>query len=545
MISDWGQIVKPQILIYFCPVIITQILSFSMANEDLFKKLVAHCKEYGYVFPSSEIYDGLGAVYDYGQYGVELKNNIKKYWWDSMVLLNENIVGLDSAIFMHPDIWKASGHVDAFNDPLIDNRDSKKRYRADMLIEEHLEKLSEKIEKEVEKARGRFGEKFDEALYRSTNPRILETRGKYDALNERYVAAMAGPDLAALRQIIIDNGIVCPVSGTANWTEVRQFNLMFSTEIGSTADGAMKVYLRPETAQGIFVNFLNVQKSGRMKIPFGIAQTGKAFRNEIVARQFIFRMREFEQMEMQFFVRPGTELEWYNHWKEVRMRWHRALGFGDENYRFHEHDKLAHYANAAADIEYRFPFGYREVEGIHSRTDFDLRQHQEYSGKRMQYFDPEINESYIPYVVETSIGVDRMFLQVIAASYYEEDLTKEDGIPDSRVVLRLPSVLAPVKLAVMPLVRKDGLPEISRRIIDDLRFDFNCQYDEKDSIGKRYRRQDAIGTPYCITIDYQTAQDETVTIRYRDSMLQERVPIARLRSIIADKVSMQELLKKL
>ena len=356
---------------------------------------------------------------------------------------------------------------------------------------------------------------------------------------------MAIPDLAELRQIIIDNEIVCPVSGTKNWTEVRQFNLMFSTEIGSTSDGAMKIFLRPETAQGIFVNFLNVQKTGRMKLPFGIAQIGKAFRNEIVARQFIFRMREFEQMEMQFFVKPGTELDWFRHWKDVRMKWHRALGFGDDNYRFHDHDKLAHYANAAADIEYKFPFGFKEVEGIHSRTDFDLKQHQQYSGRKMQYFDPDKNESYIPFVIETSIGVDRMFLQVISASYFEEDLTKEDGVPDSRVVLRLPSVLAPVKLAVLPLVRKGGLPEISRRIIDDLRFDFNCQYDEKDSIGKRYRRQDAIGTPYCITIDYQTIEDNTVTIRYRDTMLQERVEISQLRSMITDKVSLQEQLKKL
>ena len=537
-------IVKQRILIYFCPVN-TQNLKIIMAQEDIFKKLIAHCKEYGYIFPSSEIYDGLAAVYDYGQYGVELKNNIKKYWWDSMVLLHDNIVGLDSAIFMHPTIWKASGHVDAFNDPLIDNKDSKKRYRADVLIEEHLEKLYEKIEKEVEKARNRFGDKFDEALYRSTNPRVLEIKEKYENLHGRYIDAIAIPDLAELRQIIIDNEIVCPVSGTKNWTEVRQFNLMFSTEIGSTSDGAMKIYLRPETAQGIFVNFLNVQKTGRMKLPFGIAQIGKAFRNEIVARQFIFRMREFEQMEMQFFVQPGTELDWFRQWKEVRMKWHRALGFGDDNYRFHDHDKLAHYANAAADIEYKFPFGFKEVEGIHSRTDFDLKQHQEYSGRKMQYFDPEKNESYVPFVIETSIGVDRMFLQVISASYFEEDLTKEDGVPDSRVVLRLPPVLAPVKLAVLPLVRKGGLPEISRRIVDDLRFDFNCQYDEKDSIGKRYRRQDAIGTPYCITIDYQTVDDDTVTIRYRDTMLQERVPVSQLRSIIADKVSLQEQLKKL
>jgi glycyl-tRNA synthetase len=516
-----------------------------MAQEDIFKKLVSHCKEYGYVFQSSEIYDGLGAVYDYGQYGVELKNNIKKYWWDSMVLLHENIVGIDSAIFMHPTIWKASGHVDAFNDPLIDNKDSKKRYRADVLIEEHLAKYEDKIEKEVEKARAKFGEKFDEALYRTTNPRILETKEKYDALHSRFADALNKSDLNELRQIIIDNEIVCPVSGTKNWTEVRQFNLMFSTEMGSTSEGSMKIYLRPETAQGIFVNFLNVQKTGRMRLPFGIAQIGKAFRNEIVARQFIFRMREFEQMEMQFFVQPGTELQWFEHWKSLRMKWHQNLGFGEANYRFHDHEKLAHYANAASDIEFRFPFGFKEVEGIHSRTDFDLKQHQEYSGKKMQFFDPEKNESYVPYVIETSIGVDRMFLQVISASYYEEDLTKEDGTPDSRVVLRLPAVLAPVKLAVLPLVKKDGLPEISRKIIDELKFDFNCQYDEKDSIGKRYRRQDAIGTPYCITIDYQTPEDQTVTIRYRDSMEQDRVPISKLRDIIADKVSLRELLKTL
>jgi len=516
-----------------------------MAQEDIFKKLVSHCKEYGYVFQSSEIYDGLGAVYDYGQYGVELKNNIKKYWWDSMILLHENIVGLDSAIFMHPTIWKASGHVDAFNDPLIDNKDSKKRYRADVLIEEHLAKYEDKIEKEVEKAKARFGEKFDEALYRTTNPKILEAKEKYDTLHTRFAAALQNSDLNELRQIIVDSEIVCPVSGTRNWTEVRQFNLMFSTEMGSTSDGAMKLYLRPETAQGIFVNFLNVQKTGRMRLPFGIAQIGKAFRNEIVARQFIFRMREFEQMEMQFFVQPGTELQWFEHWKAFRMKWHQNLGFGATNYRFHDHEKLAHYANAATDIEYKFPFGFKEVEGIHSRTDFDLKQHQEYSGKKMQFYDPEKNESYVPYVIETSIGVDRMFLQVISASYYEEDLTKEGGAADSRVVLRLPAFLAPVKLAVLPLVKKDGLPEISRKIIDELKFDFNCQYDEKDSIGKRYRRQDAIGTPYCITIDYQTPEDQTVTIRYRDSMEQERIPISKLRDVIADKVNLRELLRKL
>ena len=512
-----------------------------MAQEDVFKKLVSHCKEYGFVFPSSDIYDGLGAVYDYGQMGVELKNNIKQYWWQSMVLLHENIVGIDSAIFMHPTIWKASGHVDAFNDPLIDNRDSKKRYRADVLIEDQLAKYDEKINKEVAKAAKRFGDAFDEAQFRSTNGRVLEHQAKRDALHERFAKALNDNDLDELRQIIIDEEIVCPISGTKNWTEVRQFNLMFSTEMGSTADGAMKIYLRPETAQGIFVNYLNVQKTGRMKVPFGIAQIGKAFRNEIVARQFIFRMREFEQMEMQFFVKPGTELEWFPKWKETRLKWHKALGFGDDHYRFHDHDKLAHYANAATDIEFLMPFGFKEVEGIHSRTNFDLGQHEKFSGKSIKYFDPELNESYTPYVIETSIGVDRMFLSIMSAAYTEETL--ESG--ETRVVLKLPAALAPVKLAVMPLVKKDGLPEKAREIMNDLKFHFHCQYDEKDSIGKRYRRQDAIGTPYCITVDHQTLEDNCVTLRNRDTMQQERVAISELTNIIADKVSITSLLKTL
>ncbi len=515
--------------------------SHTMTQEELFKKLVAHCKEYGFVFPSSEIYDGLGAVYDYGQNGVELKNNIKRYWWDSMVKLHENIVGLDAAIFMHPKTWEASGHVAAFNDPLIDNRDSKKRYRADVLIEDWLAKQDEKIEKEVEKARKRFGETFDEEKYRATSPRVLETLERRNAVHTRFAEAMNANDLEGLKQIILDCEIVCPISGTRNWTDVRQFNLMFSTEMGASADGAMKVYLRPETAQGIFVNYLNVQKTGRMKIPFGIAQIGKAFRNEIVARQFIFRMREFEQMEMQFFVKPGTELDWFPKWKQTRMAWHQALGFGAENYRFHDHDKLAHYANAATDIEFRMPFGFKEVEGIHSRTNFDLSQHEKFSGKSIKYFDPQTNESYTPYVIETSIGVDRMFLSIMCHSFEEEKL--ENG--ETRTVLKLPAALAPVKLAVMPLVKKDGLPEKAREIIDSLRFHFNCQYDEKDTIGKRYRRQDAIGTPYCVTVDYDTLKDNTVTLRFRDTMEQERVDIARLNSIIEDKVSIAGLLKKL
>ncbi|PXV61013.1 glycyl-tRNA synthetase [Dysgonomonas alginatilytica] len=512
-----------------------------MAQEDVFKKIVSHCKEYGFVFQSSEIYDGLGAVYDYGQNGVELKNNLKKYWWDSMVLLNENVVGIDSAIFMHPTIWKASGHVDAFNDPLIDNKDSKKRYRADVLVEDYLAKIDDKINKEVEKAAKKFGDSFDAAMFRETNPRVLENQAKRDEVHARFAKALNDSDLEELRNIILDCEIVCPISGTRNWTEVRQFNLMFATEMGSTADGAMKVYLRPETAQGIFVNFLNVQKTGRMKIPFGIAQIGKAFRNEIVARQFIFRMREFEQMEMQFFVRPGEELEWFKIWKETRMKWHKSLGYGDAKYRFHDHDKLAHYANAATDIEFEMPFGFKEVEGIHSRTDFDLSSHEKFSGKKIQYFDSELNKSYTPYVVETSIGVDRMFLSTMAASYCEEIL--ENG--ETRVVLRLPAPLAPIKLGVCPLVKKDGLPEKAREIIDALKFDFKCQYDEKDSIGKRYRRHDAIGTPYCVTVDHQTLEDNTVTIRYRDTMQQERVAISELSAIVADKVSMKSLLKNL
>ena len=515
-----------------------------MAQEDLFKKIISHAKEYGFVFPSSEIYDGLSAVYDYGQNGVELKNNIRRYWWDAMVNLNENIVGIDSAIFMHPEIWKASGHVDAFNDPLIDNRDSKKRYRADQLVEDYLDKLQGKIDKEVAKAAKKFGDSFDEGKFISTNPRVLANREKIDKVHARFIKALEEDQLEELRQIIIDCEIADPESGSRNWTEVRQFNLMFDTSVGSVSEAASKIYLRPETAQGIFVNFLNVQKSGRMKIPFGIAQTGKAFRNEIVARQFIMRMREFEQMEMQFFVRPGEELKWFEFWKEARMKWHQSLDMGKDNYRFHDHDKLAHYANAATDIEFRFPIGFKEVEGIHSRTDFDLAQHQKFSGKKMQYFDNDLNESYIPYVVETSIGLDRMFLTVLAGSFDEEKIEKE-GADDERAVMRIPPFLAPVKVAVLPLVRKDGLPDVSRRIMNELKLDFNCQYEEKDSIGRRYRRQDAIGTPYCITVDHQTSQDDTVTIRYRDSMEQERIPVKKVREIVQEKVSLQAQLSKL
>ena len=504
-----------------------------MANkEDLFKKIIAHAKEYGFVFQSSEVYDGLSAVYDYGQNGVELKNNIREYWWKSMVQYHDNIVGLDAAIFMHPLVWKASGHVDAFNDPMIDNKDSKKRYRADALVEDHIAKIEGKIKKEVTKAAKRFGSDFDEEKFVATHPRVTEYTKKIEEIKKRLYSAMDEEKLDDIKALIEDLGVVCPVSGSKNWTEVRQFNLMFSTSMGSLSEGASKIYLRPETAQGIFVNYLNIQKTGRMKIPFGIAQTGKAFRNEIVARQFIFRMREFEQMEMQFFVKPGEELKWFEFWKNERMKWHLNMGIPESEYRFHEHDKLAHYANAAFDIEFNFPIGFKELEGIHSRTDFDLGAHQELSGKKIQYFDPEINESYVPYVVETSIGLDRTFLAVLSFSYTEEKL--EDG--SERVVMKIPPFLAPYKVAVLPLIKKDGLPEKALEIFDKLKFNLMCFYEEKDSIGKRYRRQDAIGTPYCLTVDHQTLDDNTVTIRERDSLKQTRIEIRQIETVINSKL---------
>ncbi len=510
-------------------------------QDDDFKRVISHAKEYGYVFQSSEIYDGLSAVYDYGQNGAELKKNIRDYWWKAMVQLNDNIVGLDSAIFMHPTTWEASGHIDAFNDPLIDNKDSKKRYRADVLVEDYVAKIDAKIEKEVNKAEKRFGESFNKEKFLETNQRVVEYQEQGKSILSRLAKSLQNEDLADVKALIEELDIACPMSGSKNWTDVKQFNLMFGTKLGANAESAMDLFLRPETAQGIFVNFLNVQKSGRMKIPFGIAQTGKAFRNEIVARQFIFRMREFEQMEMQFFIQPGTQKEWYEVWKEKRMKWHLSLGLGAENYRFHNHEKLAHYADAAADIEFRFPFGFKELEGIHSRTDFDLGSHEKFSGKKLQYFDHEVNKNYVPYVLETSIGLDRMFLAVFSNSLVEEELDNNT----TRTVLKLPPVLAPVKAAILPLVKKDGLPEIAQKIIDDLKWDFNVTYDEKDAVGRRYRRQDANGTPFCITVDHQTLEDETVTIRHRDSMEQERVAISALASIIHEAVDMKTWLKKM
>ncbi|EMQ95706.1 Glycyl-tRNA synthetase [Xanthomarina gelatinilytica] len=512
-----------------------------MANDDQFKKVISHAKEYGYVFQSSEIYDGLSAVYDYAQNGAELKKNIRDYWWKAMVQMNENIVGIDAAIFMHPTTWKASGHVDAFNDPLIDNKDSKKRYRADVLIEDYCAKIEAKIDKEVAKAEKRFGEAFNKEEFVITNPRVLGYQEKITEILSRMGKSLEAEDLADVKALIEELDIADPLTGSRNWTEVKQFNLMFGTKLGASAEHAMDLYLRPETAQGIFVNFLNVQKTGRMKIPFGIAQTGKAFRNEIVARQFIFRMREFEQMEMQFFIKPGTQKEWFDYWKETRMKWHKSLGLGEENYRFHDHEKLAHYADAATDIEFKFPFGFKELEGIHSRTDFDLKQHEAFSGKKLQYFDHEDNSSYTPYVLETSIGLDRMFLAVFSNALVEEELDNNT----TRTVLKLPAVLAPVKAAILPLVKKDGLPEIARQIVEDLKWDFNVDYDEKDAVGRRYRRQDANGTPFCITVDHDTLEDNTVTIRHRDTMDQKRVKITDLKDIISAEVDVKHWLMKM
>ena len=510
-------------------------------DKDSLKKIISHSKEYGFIFPSSEIYEGLNAIYDYAHNGTLLKNNIREYWWRSMVQLNENIVGIDSAIFMHPKTWVASGHVDAFNDPLIDNKDSKKRYRADVLIEEFIEKLNSKIQKEVQKAKKRFKEKFDKDQFLNTSPKVIEITNQINELKSRMVSAFEKDDLVEVKKIIDDMEIKCPISGTCNWTEVRQFNLMFSTKLGASEESSMDLYLRPETAQGIFLNYLNVQKTSRMKIPFGIAQTGKAFRNEIVARQFIFRMREFEQMEMQFFIKPGTQENWFNHWKDKRLNWHLNLGIDSSLFRFHDHDKLAHYADAACDIEFNFPFGFKELEGIHSRTDFDLKSHEELSGKKIQYFDPELDKNYTPYVLETSIGLDRMFLAIISNSFKVETL--EDG--STRNVMSIPKQIAPNKLAVLPLLKKDGLPEYARKIMNEFSHEINLVYDEKDAIGRRYRRQDAIGTPYCITIDHQTIEDDSFTIRDRDSMDQKRISIEDLKSIVDSELTLKSLLKKL
>lgn len=489
-------------------------------KESVLQPIIAYAKEQGFVFQSSEVYDGLQAVYDYGQNGVELKNNIKQLWWKAMTQVHENVVGLDASIFMHPLTWKASGHVDSFNDPMIDNKDSKKRYRADVLIEDKAA--------EYEKA----GDK-----------------AKADALLEKMGQLLTAEDLEGVRNLIIEENIVCPISETADWTDVRQFNLMFSTEMGSVAEESDKIYLRPETAQGIFVNFLNVQKTGRMQVPFGIAQIGKAFRNEIVARQFIFRMREFEQMEMQYFVRPGEEMNSYEYWKETRLKFMKAIGLPAEKLRFHEHEKLAHYANAAVDIEFEFPFGWKEVEGIHSRTDFDLSQHQELSKTKMIYFDDKIEEKekqrYIPYVVETSVGADRLFLAVLSQAIQSDIQINTKGEEKERPFLKLHPAIAPYKVAVLPLLKRQGLPEKAKEIFEDLRYDFKTAYEDRGAIGKNYTRMDLIGTPFCVTVDHQTLEDDTVTLRYRDTTEQKRIAISEIKPLIAEETSVSKFLQSL
>ncbi|HEU4682426.1 MAG TPA: glycine--tRNA ligase [Gemmatimonadales bacterium] len=442
-----------------------------MADTTLMDKLVSLCKRRGFVFQSSEIYGGLGSVWDYGPLGVELKKNVKDRWWRAMVHARDDIEGLDAAILMHPKVWEASGHVSGFTDPLVDCRQCKNRFRAD-------------------------------------DPRIKGTPGQPDAQ--------------------------CPVCGTrGSLTEPRMFNLMFKTFMGPVEDSAAVVYLRPETAQGIYVNYLNVLQSSRQRIPFGIAQIGKAFRNEITPGNFIFRTREFEQMEMQFFVEPGSDAEWFDRWREWRMEWHRSLGLDPAKLQWHQHSgsELAHYAKAAFDIQYQFPFGWQEIEGIHNRADFDLGRHQEYSGKKLEYFDQAQNRRYIPYIVETSAGADRVTLTLLVDAYREEEVEGE-----TRVVLGLSPAVAPIKAGVFPLVKKDGMPELATTLYHDLRQQVACFYDDSGAIGRRYRRMDEAGTPFGVTVDGETLSNRTVTVRHRDSMQQERVGLERVGEYIREKL---------
>jgi glycyl-tRNA synthetase len=462
--------------------------------------LLSLSKRRGFVFQSSEIYGGLNGCWDYGPLGVELLRNVKEAWWKSMTY-RDDIEGLDASILMHPKTWEASGHIGQFTDPMIDNKVSKARHRADTLIEDYIQKLQKK--------------------------------GKNDraaAIESRLNAAEQPSDF---HSIIIDEQIPDPVSGTTDWTEVRYFNLMFKTFVGPVEDMSNTVYLRPETAQGIFVNFKNVLDSTRQKPPFGIAQIGKAFRNEINTKNFLFRTREFEQMEMQYFVKPGTEREWFDYWFEQRWNWFINLGMDTSVLRAKPHEKLAHYASAATDIEFLFPFGWGEIEGIHSRTDFDLKNHQEFSGKKQEYVDTVTKERYTPYVIETSVGASRSFMAFLCNAFAEEDIMAENGNSEKRSVLRFHPSLAPVKAAVFPLTSKDGLPEIAEPLYRDLQKIWRVQMDESGSIGKRYRRQDEIGTPFCITIDNDTIIDQAVTIRNRDTMQQERINISRVKEYIS------------
>ncbi len=471
--------------------------------SDLFEKIVSLSKRRGFIFQSSEIYGGLSATYDYGPLGVELKRNVTQRWWNAMVYRHQNVSGLDAAILMHPKTWKASGHVDAFSDPLIDDKTSKMRYRADQLIEGYIDRLRRKGKDET-------ADRVYQALV--------------DALNAEDMSK-------ALHDVIMAEEIRSPDSGMFDWTDVRQFNLMFDTHIGPVQDADNKIYLRPETAQGIFVNFHNVRETGRHQVPFGIAQIGKAFRNEIVARQFIFRMREFEQMEMQYFVKPGSQMEAFEQWREERMQWHIDNGIRPSKLRWHEHEKLAHYADAAFDIQYEFPIGWQEVEGIHSRTDFDLRAHQDHSGKKMEYFDPRSNEKYLPYVVETSAGLDRTVLTILCEAYREEEV---DG--DTRSLMKFHPKIAPITAAIFPLVKKNGMPEVARKLQEDLQQHFHAFYDEKGAIGRRYRRMDEVGTPFCVTVDGESVEEGSVTTRHRDTMEQDRIPAENVAAYMIDAI---------
>lgn len=471
-----------------------------MAQLSSLDAILSLSKRKGFVFQSSEIYGGLNGCWDFGPLGVELLRNIKDSWWKAMTYRSD-IVGLDASILMHPRTWEASGHVQQFSDPMIDNKTSKSRHRADNLIEDYITRLRNK--------------------------------GKTDlaeSIERRLSAVQANEDYHA---IIMEFQIPDPISGTTDWTEVRNFNLMFSTHVGPVADAANVVYLRPETAQGIFVNFKNVMESARLKPPFGIAQIGKSFRNEINTKNFLFRTREFEQMEMQFFVPPGTETEWFEYWRAQRWEWFASLGIKTDRLRRKPHDKLAHYAAAAEDIEYNFPFGWGEVEGIHSRTDFDLNRHQEFSGKKLEFVDTATRERYVPYVIETAVGATRTFMAVLCDAYHEETLAGDDGSTDTRTVLRLKNSIAPITAAVLPLVNKDGMPEAATDIRAVLQKHFRVDYDTSGAIGRRYRRQDEIGTPYCITIDGETISDNTVTVRHRDTMQQDRVNVSDLVRVIS------------
>ncbi len=487
-----------------------------MANkqQDAMASLVSLCKRRGFIFQSSEIYGGLNGCWDYGPLGVELLNNLKQAWWRAMTL-REDVEGVDASILMHPKVWEASGHVANFTDPMVDCKQCKSRFRIDVLIED----LSIKKKKKIVRA-------LDETALQGQvrDEQVIEEFDKRVSTEEQM-------------ESVVTTLVSCPQCGNnGTFTDAKQFNLMFKTFVGPVEDSSAVVYLRPETAQGIFVNFLNVQNSTRQKVPFGIAQIGKAFRNEINTKNFLFRTREFEQMEMQYFVRPGKEDEWFEYWREQRMQWFIDLGMSKDQLQWHKHDKLAHYAKDAYDIEFKFPFGWGEVEGIHSRTDFDLGNHEKFSGKGLKYFDDQTKEKYVPYVIETSIGASRSLMAFLCASHCEEMAPTADGGEEKRTVMKFHPALAPQKAAILPLVNRDGMPEIAQSLTKDLQKHYRVFYDTTGAIGRRYRRQDEIGTPFCITIDSETLSDQTVTVRDRDTMNQERIALDAVKQFLFEKV---------